>query len=159
VIALTSNCDAIGGCGAGSPQAAWLEADLAAHPSACSVAYWHHPLFSSGGHGNDLGMASTWALLDAAGVDLVLSGHDHDYERFGPQDRNGVADVNGIREIVIGTGGKSLVGFSTIRPNSEVRSSSTFGILRLDLRSAGYSWEFLPTPSGGFADAGSTFCR
>jgi PKD repeat protein len=159
VIALNSNCDAIGGCGAGSSQAAWLEADLAAHPAACTVAYWHHPVFSSGTHGNESEMTSTWAVLDAAGVDLVVSGHDHDYERFAPQDGAGVADPTGIREIVIGTGGKSLVGFSTIRPNSEVRSSSTYGVLRIDLRSAGYSWEFLPTPAGGFADAGSTFCR
>jgi len=89
----------------------------------------------------------------------VLSGHDHDYERFAVQNSSSVADPNGIREIVIGTGGKSLVGFSTIRPNSDVRSSSTYGILRLDLRTTGYSWEFLPAPAGGFVDAGSTFCR
>lgn len=159
VIALNSNCALIGGCEAGSPQATWLANDLAAHPAPCTVAYWHDPVFSSGSHGNNAEMASTWATLDAAGVDLVLAGHDHDYERFAPQTRNGVPDPNGIREIVIGTGGKSLVGFSTIRPNSEVRSSSTYGVLRLDLRASGYVWEFLPTPAGGFADAGSAFCR
>jgi hypothetical protein len=159
VIALNSNCVNVGGCDSGSAQAAWLASDLAAHPAACTLAYWHHPVFSSGGHGNSSAMAATWDVLDAAGVELVVSGHDHDYERFAPQHRDGTADPAGIREIVVGTGGKSLVGFSTIRANSQVRASTTYGVLRLDLRATGYTWEFLPTPAGGFVDAGSDICR
>jgi acid phosphatase type 7 len=159
VIALNSNCSFIGGCGAGSPMETWLRADLAAHASACTLAYWHHPLFSSGGHGNDPSMRVIWDVLDSAGTELVLSGHDHDYERFAPQRSSGIAATKGIREIVVGTGGKSLVGFKTLLANTETRSSTTYGVLRMILHGSGYTWEFLPATSGGFVDAGSDICH
>lgn len=159
VIALNSNCSAIGGCGTGSPMETWLRADLAAHASTCTLAYWHHPLFSSGGHGNDPSMRPIWDVLDNAGAELVLNGHDHDYERFAPQHSSGVAASDGIREIVVGTGGKSLVGFKTLLANTETRSSTTYGVLRLILHGSGYTWEFLPATSGGFIDAGSDVCH
>ncbi len=114
---------AVGGCGPASPQGQWLAADLAAHPGVCTLAYWHHPRFSSGPHGNDAISAPFWDALYAAGADLVLVGHDHGYERFAPQTPAGAADpAKGIRQIVVGTGGKNLTGIVTVRANSEVRA-------------------------------------
>ncbi len=160
VIALNSNCDFVdGGCAAGSPQEQWLRADLAAHPAACTLAYWHHPLFSSGDHGNQDYMKPIWDALYAAGAELVLNGHDHDYERFAPQSPDGQADPAGIREIIVGTGGKSLRSLGRLEPNSEVHDSSTYGLLKLTLAPAGYSWEFLPIDGGAFADSGTGICH
>jgi hypothetical protein len=154
VISLNSNIAA----DAGSAQIEWLRADLAASPTRCAVAYWHHPVFSSGYHGNNPKMAEIWRVLDSAGVDLVLVGHDHNYERFGPQDYLGNADPNGIRQIVVGTGGVALRPFGTIRANSEVRSSNTWGVLKLTLRAESYDWEFIPEPGKTFRDAGTGQC-
>ncbi|HEY5873045.1 MAG TPA: metallophosphoesterase, partial [Gaiellaceae bacterium] len=107
VVALNSNCAAVGGCDAGSTQERWLRADLAAHPSRCTLAYWHHPRYSSGWHGSDSSYVAFWQALVDADADLVLVGHDHDYERFAPQDAGGRRDLErGIREFVVGTGGK-----------------------------------------------------
>ncbi len=155
VIALNSNVSS----GATSAQIQWLREDLAANETKCAVALWHHPVFSSGYHGNNSKMAELWRVLDSAGVDLALVGHDHNYERFAPQDYQGNANPNGIRQIVIGTGGTNLRPFETIRANSEVRDASTWGVLKLTLRAASYEWEFVAEPGKTFSDVGSTECR
>lgn len=159
-VVLNSNCADIGGCGPGSPQLAWLTEDLAAHPRACTLAYWHHPRFSSGQHGNDSAYIAFWQALHQAGADVVLVGHDHDYERFAPQDPSGNADPeHGIREFVVGTGGRETRAFATIRPNSEVRNAEDLGVLKLRLRTDGYDWQFLPAAGGSFTDSGSGGCH
>ena len=160
LVALNSNCGAIGGCGAESPEEQWLRADLAEHATACTLAYWHHPRFSSGRHGSDAEMADIWRALFDAGADVVLSGHDHDYERFAPQGPDGAADTGrGIREFVVGTGGKSHYTRATNAPNSEVFDDSTFGVLELTLHATTYDWRFLPEQGGAFTDAGSAECH
>jgi hypothetical protein len=151
VVVLNSNCSEVRGCGRNSPQARWLEADLAAHPARCTLAYWHHPRFSSGLHGSDVAYAPFWDILARAKADLVLQGHDHDYERFAP--------LKGIRSFVVGTGGKSHYPTLLPRPGSMVRNSTTFGVLRLTLRPTGYDWRFLPAGKGTFTDAGTGQCR
>ncbi|MDF1502991.1 PKD domain-containing protein [Roseisolibacter sp. H3M3-2] len=154
VVALNSNVAADGA----SAQAQWLRQDLAANPRACTVAYWHHPVFSSGWHGNNPKMATLWRILDSAEVDLVLAGHDHHYERFAPQTSTGVADPRGIRQFIVGTGGKELRGVSIVRPHSEVRESNTNGVLRLTLHDGSYSWAFVPVAGRTFTDAGTAAC-
>jgi hypothetical protein len=158
VVGLNSNdaCSWIP-CGDGSPQEQWLKADLAAHPALCTLAFWHAPRFSSGG-GASL-YTAFWRDLYAAGVDVVLNGHIHNYERFAPQTPNGVYDPTGIREFVIGTGGAGHGSFlPTIAPNSEVRNSDTFGILELTLHPGSYDWRFLPEAGKTFTDAGRAAC-
>ena len=123
IVALNSNCSKAGGCDVGSPQESWLRNDLQTHRNGvCTLAYWHHPRFSSGRHGNTASMQPIWQTLYQFGTELVLSGHDHDYERFAPQRSGGSLDAErGIREFVVGTGGKNLISFSrTVRKNSEV---------------------------------------
>jgi acid phosphatase type 7 len=162
LVELNSNCSQVGGCGAGSPQEQWLKADLAAHPSQCTLAYWHHPRWSSGEHGNFASMDPIWRDLYNAGVEIVLNGHDHDYERFAPQDPNGVADpAHGIREWVIGTGGKNHYGFTFPSgiANSQVRNADTFGVLKLTLHPSSYDFQFLPEPGKTFTDSGSGTCH
>lgn len=161
IIALNSNCSAIGGCGAGSPQEQWLRADLAAHPTVCTLAYWHHPRFSSGLHGSSTATQAFWQALYEYGADVVLNGHDHTYERFAPQDPNGGADPErGIRQFVVGTGGKSLYPFlGWPIANSEIRDDKTFGVLKLTLHPTSYTWEFVPEPGKAFTDSGSEPCR
>jgi hypothetical protein len=159
VVSLNSNCSLIGGCGSGSPQERWLREDLAAHPSACTLAYWHHPRFSSGEHGSIPWTGAFWADLHAAGAEAVLSGHDHDYERFAPQDRSGAADPTGPRQFVVGTGGRSHYPFVATQPNSEVRDATSFGVLELTLHATSYEWRFVPEVGGSFTDSGSAACR
>lgn len=162
LIALNSNCYAIGGCGKGSPQEVWLKEDLAAHTiNKCTLAYWHHPLFSSGvEHGNDPQFLSFWQDLYEYGVDIVLNGHDHDYERFAPQDPTGKLDTKqGIREFVVGTGGRNLYTIKKTIPNSEVHDFKTYGVLKLILHSASYEWEFIPIASQTFTDSGKDSCH
>jgi hypothetical protein len=160
LIAINSNCAQIGGCAVGSPQELWLKADLAAHPVGCTLAYWHHPLFSSGQNGDAESMSPIWGDLYAAGADVVLNGHDHDYERFGPQDHNGKADAaRGIREFVVGTGGRGLRPFTRPLPNSEVRSADAFGVLKLTLLEGSYEWEFVPEAGKTFRDSGVGVCH
>jgi acid phosphatase type 7 len=160
VIVLNSNCGQVGGCHRGSPQEQWLRKDLAAHRRAkCTLAYWHHPRFSSGSHGNDTAYTDFWNALYAANADVVLVGHDHNYERFAPQTPAGVLDRRrGIRQFVVGTGGKSLRTFPTVERNSEVRDATTFGVLELTLRPKGYAWRFVPAV-GSFTDRGSGRCH
>ena len=159
IVALNSNCGSIGGCGAGSAQELWLRADLAANPASCTLAYWHHPRFSSGGHGNNSSMQAIWQALYDHGADLVLAGHDHDYERFGPQTAAGSADASrGIRSFVVGTGGKEVEGFGSVKANSELRSSNSMGVLKLTLHATSYDWQFVPIPGHTLADAGTASC-
>ncbi len=157
-IALNSNCSQVGGCGSGSPQEQWLKADLAAHPNMCTLAYWHHPRFSSGEHGSSTSYDAFWKDLYTAGAEIVLNGHDHDYERFAPQNPGGAADPNGIQEFVVGTGGKNHYTFTAIQPNSAVRNSDTYGVLKLTLHATSYDWQFVPEAGKTFSDSGTRNC-
>jgi hypothetical protein len=160
VVVLNSNCADVGGCGALSPQETWLRTDLAAHPGVCTLATWHLPRFSSGTHGDDAAPDAFWRALYDAGADVVLNGHDHDYERFDPQDPDGLADpARGVREFVVGTGGKNQTPFATLRANSAARSTGTFGVLRLTLRPGAYEWQFVPAAGGAYTDSGSATCH
>lgn len=159
VVALNSNCAEVGGCDAGSAQERWLRGDLAAHPARCTLAYWHHPRYSSGRHGSDPTYAAFWQALVDANADLVLVGHDHGYERFAPQNARGGRDLaRGLREFVVGTGGRRLRTFTRVSPNSEERDATSFGVLELTLGADAYEWRYRPA-SGSFADAGSARCR
>ena len=159
LIALNSNCSDVS-CAPDAAQLRWLRADLAAHRTRCTLAYWHHPRFSSGLHGNQNQVAPLWRALYAGGADLVLSGHDHDYERFAPQTPAGRADAHrGIREFVVGTGGRSHYPIVLPRANSQRRTSSTFGVLALTLHRDGYSWRFESEPSSSFRDSGTGRCH
>lgn len=159
VVVLNSMCEQVGGCGATSPMNVWLKSDLAAHPSKCTLAYFHHPLFSSGLNGSNSKMRASWNILYNNKADVVVSAHDNDYERFARQMPDGTLnEVRGIRQFVVGTGGAQLTSFGTALPNSEVRNSDTFGVLKLKLNPLSYDWEFLPASGGGFTDSGSTSC-
>ena len=161
VIALNSSdeCSAVS-CSQGSPQERWLRTDLAAHPRACVLAYVHHPRFSSGDHGDSTSVLDLWRALYEAGADVVLAGHDHDYERFAPQDPDGNSDpARGLRSFVVGTGGAGLRSVDGPRPNSELREDSSYGVLALTLRASGYDWRFVPAAGGSFSDAGSGACH
>jgi acid phosphatase type 7 len=163
LIALNSNCAKAGGCSAGSPQEQWLRQDLAAvaaAPTQCVLAYWHHPLFTSGEYSP--GVTSVRPLFQALydyNADVVLSGHDHNYERFAPQAPDGTYDgVRGIREFIVGTGGKSLYSPQTAIANSQVRSSSSYGVLKLTLHWSSYEWQFVPAAGSTFTDVGGEWC-
>jgi hypothetical protein len=165
VVALNTNCDAegLGGCGEGSPQETWLKKDLSEHKGQCIVAYGHHALFSSGvfkSHAVHPELRRLWDDLYAVHADLMLVGHEHSYERFDPQDPDGRLDpTNGIREIVVGTGGRSHdpLGFAT--KNSEVENIDTFGVLKVSLFRDHYTWEFIPEEGKTFRDSGSAACH
>jgi len=158
IVALNSNCGAVS-CDAGSAQEQWLRADLAAHPTLCSLVYWHHPLYSSGQHGINKKMVPLFQAAYDGGVDVALVGHDHDYERFALQDAAGQADPNGVREFVVGTGGRNHYHLGKARRNSEARNFNTFGILALTLHPGSYDWNFVPEPGGEFTDSGSQPCH
>ncbi len=157
VIVLNSECAEVHGCGDDSDQGRWLAGELAAGTPRCTLAAWHRPRFSSGDeHGDYPAVAPLWAQLHKAGVDVVLNGHDHDYERFAPQDAAGHPDPGGPVEFVVGTGGFSLRGFGPAKPNSVVRWSDSFGVLAMTLRPDGYDWRFVDAPG---VDSGSASCR
>jgi calcineurin-like phosphoesterase family protein len=159
LVALNSNCGDAGGCGDGSPQAMWLAADLAAHPALCTLAYWHIPLFSSGGR-TASNTQLIWQILYNHDVDVILNGHDHIYERFAPQTPDGTLDMeHGIREFVVGTGGANLTEIETIAVNSEVRNNDTYGVLKLTLHPASYDWQFVPEAGKTFTDSGTGKCH
>jgi hypothetical protein len=161
IVVLNSNCSQVGGCGEGTPQEQWLREDLAAHPATCTLAYWHHPLFSSGmEHGGNESMQPVWQALYDAGADVVLAGHEHNYERFAPQDATGATDLDrGIRQFVVGTGGKSLYEFGEALPASEVRNADAMGVLMLRLYATGYEWEFVPIAGALFEDTATWPCH
>jgi hypothetical protein len=172
VIVLNSNCGGdldvpssvageVGGCDANSPQARWLTQDLAAHRGACTLAMWHHPRFSSGPYGSAIFMRELWQILYDAGVEIVLTGHAHLYERFSMMDADGHLDPNrGLREFVVGTGGKTpLHHVANVVSGSATYSDATHGVLRLELRPRGYAWRFVATPGSSFLDEGEAPCH
>jgi hypothetical protein len=161
LIALNSNCTQPGvNCARGFAQERWLRADLARHREACMLAFIHDPLFSSGQEGGHPTVRDLVVALYEAGVEVLLSGSDHDYERFAPQAPDGRLDpARGIRQFVVGTGGRDLQSFKRVRPNSEVRDAETFGVLTLRLHPRSYDWQFVPEPGRSFRDAGSQACH
>ena len=144
---------------AGSPQEQWLRADLQMNRAACTAAYWHRPRFSSGKHGNNTDMQDIWGVLYDLHVDVAISGHDHLYERFAPQDPAGNSDPDhGVRQFVAGTGGAPMHQLGGIRPNSEARGSD-WGVLKLTLHTGSYQWEFVPVAGAAYHDAGTSSCH
>ncbi len=145
--------------GSGSLQLAWLARDLERSTAPCTIAYWHEPLFSSAQNGPNPGMTDLWRVLHTHGVDVVMNGHDHVYERFAPQDPDGHADpLRGIRQFIVGTGGAPLYGFVRVSANSEIRARA-HGVLKLTLRTGMYNWEFVPVAGETFRDFGSGACH
>lgn len=160
LVALNSECQAVGGCGPTSPQGQWLAADLAAHQTTCTLAFWHYPRFASGVEGNQANVGPFWDALYAAGADVILNAHEHHYERFAPQSPAGQMDASrGIREFIVGTGGRMLHGFTFNGANSEIRLNQSWGVLQLTLRPASYSWQFVPVTAGAPGDSGSAACH
>jgi hypothetical protein len=162
IIAINSDCEHVsGGCGAGSPQETWLRADLAAHPTECALAMWHHARWSSGHDGDSTFMQTMWQDLVDADAEILLSGHSHDYERFGPQDANGNLDTsNGVRQFVVGTGGAFFTGLGTsFDDNSQAAQNDTYGVLQLTLRPSAYDWQFVPDAGESYSDSGTTACH
>jgi hypothetical protein len=156
VISLNSNIS----MSAGSTQEQWLRADLAASTKQCTLAYWHHPRFSSGSHGSSTSPQPLWQALYDYNADVVISGHDHNYQRFAPQTPTGVADpARGIREFVVGTGGESHYTFGTPIANTEAYNTDTFGLLKLTLYANSYSWEFVPVAGKTYTDSGTASCH
>ncbi len=140
----------------------WFADDLAAHPASCSLVMWHNARFSSGSiHGNSVAMQTLWATAYEAGVDVVLSGHEHTYERFAPQDATGASDpAHGVRQFLVGTGGYYHYALGAARkPNSEVFNSDTYGVLQLGLHPGSYDWEFVPEAGKTFRDSGTGQCH
>jgi len=159
LIALNSNCGNAGGCGSSSPQGQWLKADLAAHPNFCTLAYWHIPRFSSGGRASS-STQSLWQTLYDNDAEVILTGHDHIYERFAPQAPGGTLDnVRGIRQFVIGSGGANHTSVGVIAANSQVHNDNTYGILKLTLHPTSYDWQFIPEAGHTFTDSGTTNCH
>lgn len=141
-------------------QIDWLKSDLAANKTKCTLAFWHHPRFSSGGHGDNPHMQEIWEILQESGAEVVLSSHDHNYERFALQDAAGNRDdLHGMRQIVVGTGGARLTPLRFPAPHSEARDNSVHGVLKLVLRADSYEWEFLPAEADAFTDSGTGRCR
>ena len=161
IIVLNSICQHIGGCDAGSPQVAWLKAEIQTHPARCSLAVIHNPRFSSGRKGNKAAVQPLWEALQAGGVELVLSGDNHAYERLAPMTPTGRKSPTGIRQFVVGTGGARNYLFSEgeIHPNTEAGNDQTHGVLKLTLSADAYAWEFLPEAGKTFTDSGTQTCH
>jgi acid phosphatase type 7 len=159
LIALNSNCTKVS-CAAGSQQERWLRADLAAHPSSCTLAFSHAPRFSTGKPKGSISMKPLWQALWDGGADVVLSAYARDYERFALQAPSGSLDPTfGIRQFVVGTGGYGLGALGPLKGHSEVRQNTAFGVLELTLHATGYDWRFIPEVAGSFADSGSGACH
>jgi hypothetical protein len=143
-----------------SAQITWLQNDLVSNPSQCVLAYWHRPRWSSGeNHGKASSIQTLWGILYGAGAELVINGHEHNYERFAEMNAAGAAVSDGLREIVVGTGGAKLYPFGTPLSASQVRDSTSYGVLKLTLRSTSYEWEFVPAEGSTFRDRGSSNCH
>jgi hypothetical protein len=159
LIALNSNCSKSGGCGPNSPQERWLRADLAAHRTSCTIAYWHHPRFASGRYSDSSTYWAFWKALYDYGAEIVINGHDHNYQRYAPQDPDGNATALGIREFIVGTGGKER---NPVQPgpikNRDAASADSFGVLKLTLHQTGYGWKFA-SGGGSFSDGGTGACH
>lgn len=161
VVVLNSNCAEVGGCGLRSRQIRWLRRDLTRNRARCTVAYFHHPLFSSGRGTETNAVRAFWRVLYNRGADVILSGHAHSYERFAPQTPGGRrSPKKGIRQFVVGTGGEpALRPFGARAANSQVRNDETPGVLRLNLRRGGYTWKFVPIAGMKFTDSGRSRCH
>ncbi len=161
LVALNSNCGAVGGCAEGSAQLRWLRADLAAHTAArCTLAYMHHPRLSSGENGHAKAIDPLWETLVAGGVDVLLVGHDHDYERFAPADAAGARDdARGVREFVVGSGGRNHYDLPAEAPLREASNTTDFGVLSLTLALDSYDWEFVPAGGRPSPDSGRGSCH
>jgi calcineurin-like phosphoesterase family protein len=156
IISLNSNID----MSAGSPQEQWLRADLAANAGDCTLAYWHHPRFSSGTHGSSIKSQAIWQALYDAGAEIVISAHDHNYQRFAPQTPDGRIDAQrGLREFVVGTGGNGHYVFGSPIANTEAYNYDTYGVLKLTLSPGAYAWEFVPVTGATYRDTGSGTCH
>jgi alkaline phosphatase len=159
IIAINTNCRQARGCGPGSPQYEWLRQELENSPP-CLVAYGHHPRFSSGRHGAEKDMHPLFQLLYQHNADLYIAGHDHNYERFAPQDPSGRPDPErGVRQFVVGTGGREHRKVGRPSMNSEIIDRTSFGILKLTLLEHSYDWEFVPVAADSFRDSGSGECH
>ncbi|MGD9705865.1 MAG: metallophosphoesterase [Acidimicrobiia bacterium] len=159
VVSLNSNCSDVP-CSASSAQVTWLRADLAASTKPCTLAYWHRPRFSSGNHGSSTTMQPLYQALYDNNADLILVGHDHDYERFAPLTPTGAIDTaRGIREIVVGTGGRNHTGFGSPITGSEVRNGTAYGVLKVTLKANSYDWQFLAVAGQTFTDSGTQTCH
>jgi acid phosphatase type 7 len=164
LVALNSDCWRVGGCASDEPQAEWLRSDLAKSGALCTLAYWHRPPFTSGRYGDPSDTARVrplWRILHENGVEILLNGHEHSYERFALMDADGKPDeAGGVREIIVGTGGGNLRPYENPPlPTTEVRDSSTWGVLRLSLDPGKYAWRFIPVAGGTFTDSGSGTCH
>lgn len=155
VVAINSNCnqEGVGGCGLDSEQGRWLAADLVANADKCTLGYWHHPRFSSGYHGTDEDMEPLWQIALKGGMDVIVNGHDHHYERF--------ERMEGTRQFIVGTGGAWRYPVVNAEKGSEVRHSGTPGVLKLTLEEQFYRWEFLSVPNAEkpFTDSGRNRCK
>ena len=159
IVVLNSNCEKVGGCGTTSPQGKWLRNDLAADRSRCTLAYFHHPLYASGDNVQTASVRPFWDMLDADGAEVILAGHAHRYERFAPQTPGGTRDPDGIRQFIVGTGGKPPLGDAGARDdNSQVLNDNTPGVLKLSLADNSYGWKFVPIAGKTFTDSGNYRC-
>jgi hypothetical protein len=161
LVALNANCGTNGvpgGCSGSSPQMTWLRSDLTSNPATCTLAYWHQPRFSS--MSTSQPMTAAWNILYDHAADVVLNGHQHNYERFAPMAPNGSLEKTaGIREFIVGTGGKSLTSYPQTYPTSKVEDATSFGVLRLTLYPYKYVWQFVPTAGGTLTDSGTGKCH
>jgi 3',5'-cyclic AMP phosphodiesterase CpdA len=164
MVVLNSDCWRVGGCDSDDPQAVWLRRDLERSSALCTLAVWHRPPFSSGRYGapeDTRRVRPLWRVLDEQGVDVLLTGHEHSYERFAPMDAEGKRDdAHGVRLFIVGTGGGNLRRFENAPlPTTEARQDNTWGVLKLDLKPAGYDWKFLPVAGSSFSDSGAGSCH
>lgn len=158
IIALNSQCSQAGGCNSGNPQYVWLQNDLSNHKNKCTLAFYHIPVFSSGGRANN-NMSQIFSLLYNNNVEIVLNGHDHIYERFAPMSPGGGLDnARGIRQFIVGTGGANHTSIANVAANSQVRNADSFGGLKFTLHDNSYDWQFIPA-TGNFTDSGTSACH
>ena len=160
IIVLNSVCQKVGGCDIESPQHRWLVDDLKTHRRPCTLAYAHHPVFSSGKHGGHKALRSIYETLYEYDVDVLVAGHEHNYERFAPQDPYGLYDpVRGIQQFIVGTGGRELRRIGKGRTNSVVRDNTSYGVLKLTLHPGSFEWDFIPVAGATFRDSGKGTCH